>query len=148
MISRSGFWPGFGGSSSSSLGLSRGVTARFFSSRLLYLLKCKHNEISIRFYWDSYPFKTAKMCFNQEIMMVLGNGQADVESCWVDQYDNLNKILTSLWGWSGPDQSAFCLIIAKHFQFFNMVTNFINLVKNPNVFLRKRENMPDVSFIT
>ena len=57
-------------------------------------------------YCPSWNFRVWTQTWNRLshwlIIIVLGKGNAEAEICWFDQFDNLNNILTFLWGWSEP----------------------------------------------
>ena len=58
-------------------------------------------------------------------MMVLGDGQAETESYWVDQQDNLNNICDD-----EAEQSEFSKMLAKHYLYFTyhniLISEFSN----------------------
>ena len=45
---------------------------------------------------------------------ILGEGNAEAKSHWVDQRDNLEKVISMYFGDGEVDQSAFHLIVAKY----------------------------------
>ena len=64
---------------------------------------------------------------NLETLMVLDDSKTEAESYWVDQKDNLNKILTPWWGWSGP------ITILPHRRQVLNISDMINPVIGANL---------------